>query len=509
MPLTIGNTLHYGKYLINHVLGQTDIGVTFQGTQVQQNRPVILQMLQLKPDLSVDFEPLKQRFFAQVHQFAHCHHPGLIRLIDSFEEENAPIAVFDYTAGQTLLEVVHTTGALAEAQAVQYIQQVGSALAELHGKGLIHRRVTPKNVIRPIGSNIIVLVNIGLLDAAVLGVAADSIQLPVDEYAAIEQYQAELAHTPATDIYGLAGTLYFLLTGYAPLAAPLRHRSPLPSPRQLCPHLTAAVESAILRGLELNANSRPQAIAEWLALLPLPISPSDRDSNSDLDAFIPQATAVAQAILPQAAISASSEPNPLTAKSASLPTQRFISQSNQNMTPSTLTLKNPFPKTLLATAAIAAAIGLGAGLTLRITANSTGSGTSIFHTEQAFPPFENWPGAPPIIPSNSYSPPVVEAPNQRKEPDNRNQSPPAAAQPAVEEKAIPNPAVKDAAPPAFSPQIPVPNPTPRAIAPPLNIPNIPEPALPPAEMPPPAEVKQDPAPPPSTSAPSSGEVQRQ
>lgn len=507
MPLTIGNTLHYGKYLINHVLGQTDIGMTFQGTQVQQNRPVILQVLQLKPDLSVDFGALKQQFFDQAHRFADCHHPGLVRLIDSFEEENAPIAVFDYTAGQTLLEVVHTTGALAESQAVQYIQQVGSALAELHGKGLIHRRITPKNVIRPIGSNIIVLVNIGLLDAAVLGVAADSIQLPVDEYAAIEQYQAELAHTPATDIYALAGTLYFLLTGYAPLAAPLRHRSPLPSPRQLCPQLTAAVESAVLRGLELNANSRPQTIADWLALLPLPISPSDRDSN-DLDAAMPQAITVPQAILQQAAIAASSEPNPLPAKSASLPTQRFISQSNQSMTPSTLTLKNPFPKTMLATAAIAAAIGLGAGLTLRITANSTGSGTSIFHTEQAFPPFENWPGAALIIPSNSYSPPVVEAPSQRKEPNNRDQSLPAAVAPAVEE-AIPDPAVEEEAPPAFSPQIPAPNPTPRAIAPPPNIPNIPEPALPPAEMPPPAEVKQDPAPPPSTSAPSSSEVQRQ
>ncbi len=506
MPLTIGNTLHYGKYLINHVLGQTDIGVTFQGTQVQQNRPVILQVLQLKPDLSVDLDPLKQRFFDQAHRFADCHHPGLVRLIDSFEEENAPIAVFDYTTGQTLLEAVHTTGALAESQAVQYIQQVGSALAELHGKGLIHRRVTPKNVIRPLGSNIVVLVNIGLLDPTVLGVAADTIQLPVEEYAAIEQYQAELAHTPATDIYALAGTLYFLLTGYAPLAAPLRHRSPLPSPRQLCPQLSAAVESAILCGLELNANSRPQAIAEWLALLPSPINPSDRDPNSDLEAAMPPAATGSQA-----AIGASSEPNPLPAKSASLPTQRFSSQSNQSMTPFALTLKNPFPKTLLAMAAIAAAIGLGAGLTLRITANSTGSGTSIFHTEQAFPPFENWPGAaPPIIPSNSYSPPVVEAPDQRKQPDNRNQSPPAAVdQPAVEEKANSAPAVEEAAPPDFSPQVPETNPTPRAIAPLPNIPNSPEPELPPAVIPPPAPAEKEPAPPPSTVAPSSGEVQRQ
>lgn len=506
MPLTIGNTLHHGKYLINRVLGQTDIGVTFQGTQVQQNKSVILQTLQLKPDLSVDLDPLKPQFLDQVHRFADCHHPGLARLIDSFEEENAAIAVFDYTAGQTLLEVVHTTGALAESQAVQYIQQVGSALAELHNKGLIHRRVTPKNVIRPIGSNIVVLVNIGLFDATVLEGTAKGIQLPVGEYAAIEQYQAELAHTPATDLYALAGTLYFLLTGYAPLAAPLRHRSPLPSPRQLCPQLSAAVESAILCGLELNANSRPQSIAEWLALFPLPISLSDRDSN--LDASNSDVSNLLST--PQAAIAVSSKPNPLLTASASLPTQQFSSQTNQSMTPSMLTLKNPFPKTLLATAAIAAAVGLGTGLTLRITANSTGPGTSIFHTEQAFPPFENWPGAAPLIaPSTSYSSPVVEAPNQRKEPDNPAQ-PPAVAAPYVEEEASPKPVVEDVAPPPLRPQVPATNPTPNAIAPPQNIPNAPEPELPPVVIPPPATTEpQEPAPPPAIDTPSSGEVQRQ
>ncbi|MBM0740703.1 serine/threonine protein kinase [Phormidium sp. CLA17] len=512
MPLTIGNTLHHGKYLINHVLGQTAIGMTFQGAQIQQNRPVILKVLQPNPDLSSDRDQLKQRFFDQVQQLAQCKHPGLVRLIDSFEEENAPIAVFDYTAGQTLLEVVHTKGALAESQAVQYIQQVGSALTELHNRGLIHRSVTPKNIIRPIGSDIVVLVNVGLLDSTVLGVATDSIQLPMGEYAAIEQHQTQLAHTSATDIYALAGTLYFLLTGYAPLAAPLRHRSPLPSPRQLCPNLTATVESAILRGLELNANSRPQTIAEWLALLPLSINPSDaRKSNSVLNvSTVPQV-----ATAPQVVNEIASEHSPLLAKSASLPTQRFSSQPNQSMTPSSLTLKSTFPKTLLATAAIAAAIGLGAGLILRITATSTGPGTSIFHTEQAFPPFENWPGAAPlVVPSSSYSSPPVEAPNQQEETDSRNQSEsPVITQPPVEYEERTKPAVEEPAPSDLRPQDPVTNPTPPEIVPTPSSPTASESEVPPAVIPPPAPVEMKPEPeppaPPLTSTPSSGDVQRQ
>ncbi|PZV19323.1 MAG: hypothetical protein DCF22_00105 [Leptolyngbya sp.] len=510
MPLTIGNMLHCGKYLINHVLGQTDIGVTLQGTQVQQNRPVILKVLQLNPDLGVDVAPLKQRFFDQIQRFAQCKHPGLVRLIDSFEEDNAAIAVLDYTAGQTLLEVVHTQGALAESQAVQYVQQVGSALAVLHDNGLIHRNVTPKNIIRPMGSNIVVLVNMGLLDPTLLGIAPDKVQLPGQEYAALEQYQTQLDHTPATDIYALAGTLYFLLTGYAPLAAPLRQRSPLPSPRQLCPHLTPAVESAILQGLELNANSRPQAIAEWLALLPSSVHSGDRDANAVLDASIIQA-----ATAPQDITAASSERNPLPAKSASLPTKRFSSQPNQSMTPSPLTPKNTFPKMVLATAAIAAAVGLGAGLVLRVAATSTGPGTSIFHTEQSFPPFENWPGAaPPTAPSTSYSSPVIEIPKKREETSQRTQSKtPVIAPPSAQESATTKPVIEDPAPSDLSPQVPAIDPTPRAIAPTPNLPTTPEPERPPVTIPSPApvEVRPEPEPvlPPSTIAPNSGELPRQ
>jgi serine/threonine-protein kinase len=517
MPLTIGNTLHHGQYLINHVLGQSDLGATFQGTQVQQNRPVVLKVLQPNPDLGIEVAPLKQRFFDQIQRFAQCQHPGLVRLIDSFESEDAAIAVFDYTAGQTLLEVVQTQGALAESQAVQSMQQVGSALAALHDKGLIHRSVTPQNIIRPIGSNIVVLVNVGLLDPTVLGIAATRIESPLEEYAAIEHYQTQspqpqFPQTPATDIYALAGTLYFLLTGYAPLAAPLRQRSPLPSPRQLRPQLTPAVESAILQGLELNPNSRPQTIAEWLALLPPSVSSGDRDSNSVLDtASLP--TAPPAVTMPQVDTVASAQPNPFSAKSASLPTHRFISQPHQSMTSSPLTLKNTFPKTVLATAAIAAAIGLGAGLTLRVAATSTGPGTSIFHTEQAFPPFENWPGAAPLMePSTSYSSPVIEIPKKREEPSQGTQSKTAEiAPPPVQESARTKPVVADPAPVEVNPPVPAPNPTPRAIAPTPTLPTVPEPDPPPAMISPPpaAEVSPEPAAPPSAGTPSAGEVQRQ
>jgi serine/threonine-protein kinase len=491
MTLTAGNTLQHGKYLINHILGHTDIGLTLQGTQVQQRRSVILKILKQNPKLGLNasqFKPLKQRFFEQVQRFAHCNHPGLVRLIDSFEEEESAIAVLDYTPGDSLRDVVNTRGKLAESEAIQYVQQIGSALTELHNHGLIHRAIAPNNVIRPAGSNIVVLVNIGLLDPIGLG---SNIQVSVGEYAAIEQYQTQLAHTPATDIYGLAGTLYFLLTGHAPLAAPLRHRSPLPPPRQLRPQLTPGIESAILQGLELNTNSRPQSVADWLALLPPLIGWAGHPPHAALPV---------------------SEPNPAPVTSAPSPIP-FSSQSHQSMASSNFALKTTFPQTLLAVATIAAAIGLGTGLSLRIAANSTGPGTSIFHAEQAFPPFENWPGvAQPSDPSTFYSNPAVETPAKPEveiaEPQRTEKTPVLA--PTVVPETIQTPVPETPVPSELAPLPSTePSPTPDAIAPPPPpAPIYSEPPPPPA-APPPAEVIPEPAPPSLSGASGSSEVQRQ
>ncbi|MGG6297225.1 hypothetical protein ACQ4M4_22760 [Leptolyngbya sp. AN02str] len=74
--------------------------------------------------------------------------------------------------------------------------------------------------------------------------------------------------TPATDIYALVATLYTLLTAEAPTAAALRDRIPLVSPRHLQPHLSAAVEHAVLQGMAMEPGDRPSTVEAWLKLLP-------------------------------------------------------------------------------------------------------------------------------------------------------------------------------------------------------------------------------------------------
>ncbi|HEY9663715.1 MAG TPA: hypothetical protein V6C65_35145, partial [Allocoleopsis sp.] len=113
-------------------------------------------------------------------------------------------------------------------------------------------------------------------------------------YAPIEQYMIQEKRTPATDVYGLAATLYMLLTAQVPIASILRTRQPLLAPRDIQPQIQAATNEAVMRGMAIEARHRPATVADWLALLPAegshfstaPTSPPPPPANSTTAATV-------------------------------------------------------------------------------------------------------------------------------------------------------------------------------------------------------------------------------
>ncbi|UBF28358.1 protein kinase [Kovacikia minuta CCNUW1] len=438
MNLTAGTTLQNGKYLLGNVLGQGGGCVTLQATQAYLNQTVVLKTLRSNLPADGNTSTLQQQFLEESRRFAQCQHPGLVRVVDLFVEAGLPFAAMDYVAGQSLANLVQARGALPEAQAIQYIRQVGSALSVVHRQGLVHQNVNPQNLIRPQAADFVVLVDFGIMRQTVLNSAESSAD--EDCYAAIEQFQPQEKLSPATDIYALAGTLYFLLTGKKPIAASLRHQTSLPSPCKFQPQLSSAVEAAILSGLEMNIQSRPQTIAAWFALLPhneaLPPVYEFSNQQGQVSPPVPPTVQLPQkAAVTNGTKAVSSPPQP-----PSTQTTRVASPPPPTVshTPS-LVPKSRFPKAIVATAIIAGGLGLGLGLVLRLGAAS-GIGPRIFNTQQSFPPVNNWPGS--AEPTAAPLAPLPPPPAVRRDPG------------------APSPARSAAPPPVGASPSPTPQPSP-------------------------------------------------
>jgi serine/threonine protein kinase len=292
MNLTPGTLLQRGKYRIEKVLGIGRVGITYQATDTYLAQTVTLKTLNDSLYQYPSFAKFQQQFIAQAHRFSWCQHPNIARVLDFFEEGGLCFVVMEYVFGQSLAQLIKSGQRLTETEALHYIRQIASALKTLHQGGLVHRDIKPENIIQRTGTNLVMLTDFGIsFEFAGLTVQNYNSLKPAG-YAPMEQYipeteeknQAVLAiagssrpslgvaqksHrlTPATDIYGLAATFYYLLAGEAPVPAPLRDRIPLFSLRQVQPQLCAGIERAILWGLEMNAHQRPQTVEHWLTFL--------------------------------------------------------------------------------------------------------------------------------------------------------------------------------------------------------------------------------------------------
>ncbi len=267
MNSLVGRTLQSGKYTLDHLLGEGGFGITFRATHHYLQQTVVIKTLNALNQGNLEFTQVQQQFQDEGRRLALCSHPNIVRVSDFFVEDGMPYLVMDYIPGHTLEEVVFPDRPLSEATALHYIRQVAAALEVVHANGLLHRDVKPQNIMLRQGTQDVVLIDFGISREFTMGATQAHTSITSAGYAPIEQYMAQAKRSPATDIYGLAATLYALLTAHAPIAAILRDRQPMPAPRDLVPQITPATNQAVVRGMAVDAHYRPQTIAEWLGLL--------------------------------------------------------------------------------------------------------------------------------------------------------------------------------------------------------------------------------------------------
>ncbi|NJR49526.1 MAG: protein kinase [Leptolyngbyaceae cyanobacterium CSU_1_3] len=264
----IGKTLQGGKYTLNAELGRGGFGITFKATHHYLNQVVVIKTLNeaLRNDRA--YADFQRKFQDEARRLAICVHPHIVRVSDFFIEDDLSYMVMDYIPGETLEDLVFPDHPLPEATAIHYVRQIGAALQVVHRNGLLHRDIKPQNIILRQGTQQVVLIDFGISREFTPGSTQTHTSMISVGYAPIEQYLSQEKRSPATDVYGLAATLYSLLTATVPIASILRDRQPMPEPRGLQPRLSAATNQAVVRGMALEMQHRPASVEEWLTLLP-------------------------------------------------------------------------------------------------------------------------------------------------------------------------------------------------------------------------------------------------
>ncbi|MEH2421796.1 MAG: serine/threonine-protein kinase [Nostoc sp.] len=264
-----GTILQDGKYTLIQEIGRGGFGITFKATHRYLGQEVVMKTINERLRQHPDFTKFERQFQDEARRLATCIHPNIVRVSDFFIEAGLPYMVMEYIPGETLGDAFVLPGIpIPEATAIHYIWQIGAALQVVHNNGLLHRDVKPDNIIQRLGTQEVVLIDFGIAREFNGGVRQTHTGLVSEGYSPIEQYLTQAPRTPATDVYGLAATLYALLTAQVPIPALLRDREQMPTPRELQPHLSAAVNQAVMRGMAVESRFRPATVAEWLQLLP-------------------------------------------------------------------------------------------------------------------------------------------------------------------------------------------------------------------------------------------------
>lgn len=147
-----------------------------------------------------------------------CQSNRLPRVEATYELPDRFVIVYDYVPGSTLAQIAEENGRLAPNVAVQLIDQICEAVQELHQHGVIHRDITPANVIVAQDGAHLIDFGIARIRSEASNRSRDTTALGTYGFASPEQYG--FAKTDArSDVFSLGRLLGFMLTGYIPMPA--------------------------------------------------------------------------------------------------------------------------------------------------------------------------------------------------------------------------------------------------------------------------------------------------
>lgn len=273
-----------GTYFVGRTLGQGGFGITYVGMDLNLEKKVAIKeyypegcvtrdikthstVLSFDGEKTTFFRKGRERFVDEAKTLAlFSGDSGVVNVRTFFFENGTAYIVMDFVDGETLKTLAAKSGGKLPAERVfELFEPLLRSIARVHEAGLLHRDISPDNIILQPNGTLILLDFGAARQMSISGEHSNTISVK-HGYAPEEQYRTRGEQGPWTDVYALCATIYKLITGVTPPQALDRAMNGdiLKTPTELGVPLGGRRERALIQGLAVRASERVQSIDELI-----------------------------------------------------------------------------------------------------------------------------------------------------------------------------------------------------------------------------------------------------
>ena len=277
-------TILRGKYLIGKVIGEGGFGITYLGYDLDLEIRVAIKEfcprefagrdaqdgLTMHPfdrESAEFFEAEKEKFINEAKRLAKFRgEQGIVSVLDYFQENATAYIVMEYIDGITLKAFHKMTGKCMEPEKLLLLMKpVMEGLAKLHINGIIHRDISPDNIMIDTAKQKVYLIDFGTAREMNPDEENSLSVYKKGGYTPIEQQSRHGKQGPWTDVYALCATIYRCMTGVSiPEANNRIMGDEVIRPSRMGIAINHQIEEALLHGLAVKPDERTRSMEELM-----------------------------------------------------------------------------------------------------------------------------------------------------------------------------------------------------------------------------------------------------
>jgi hypothetical protein len=298
--LSVGTTLQGGRYSVGKIVGEGGFGITYMGANIAQRQRVAIKEYYpqgatrngklVTPPRGInahEFATERRKCLEEAARLARFHHAGIVQVNDAFEENGTVYIVMEFLGGESLESRVRRRGALEPLEVRAMAEQLLGALEQIHAANILHRDIKPDNVMLCDQPARAVLIDFGAAREFQTQRTQMHSLILTPGYAPLEQYGSNLRRHPSSDLYALAGTLYYALTAQPPPPATERVQGVnLKTLPESVVKQALGLAEAITAALSIRVDQRPQSAREMLERIRWTPRPSSAVAAADAPAWL-------------------------------------------------------------------------------------------------------------------------------------------------------------------------------------------------------------------------------